>query len=131
MHWDEIGHLGHQSWGFDGSREFTRVVLSHPRQAGKTSRTQAIESRLKQLESELADIKRFGDDKYEDGEVLTFKGDFNGPKSFSYAAIKAAGRWHLTGGKAVQNATWEQLVDFMRGANVRKVRAVTATKRVV
>lgn len=128
--------------GFDGSRrpgptafgitwdeavEFSRAN-SAPR---PVPRVQAIESRLRELEAELADIKRFGDDDYEDGDVLTFKGDFNGPKTYAWAAIKASGKWHLTGGKSIQHASWDALVEFMRGANVRKVRKVTDTERVV
>jgi len=95
------------------------------------SRVQAIQNRLAELEAELAELARFGSDDYEEGAVLTFKGDYNGPKTYAYAAIKAGGKWHLTGGKAVQHATWDQLVEFMRKANVRKVKLVTETSRVV
>lgn len=120
------------SWGFDGSRTGHRLVRAQLTPLWPTqSRTEVIEARLRDLEAELADIKRFGEDTYEDGDVLTFKGDYNGPKTYAYAALKAGGKWHLTGGKAIQHASWDALVEFMRKANVRKVRRVTETDRVV
>lgn len=118
-----------EAWGFDGSRSggIVRARLIPV----TLSRTEVIEARLRELEAELTDIKRFGTDAYDEGDVLTFKGDYNGPKTYAYAAIKAGGKWHLTGGKAIQHASWDQLVEFMRKANVRKVRQVTETTRVV
>lgn len=95
------------------------------------NRLDIINARMRALEAEAAEIVRFGDDTYVDGDVLTFSADFHGDRSFAYAAIKAGGTWHLTGSKSSSYLTWDVLVEFFTKANVRKVRLVTATKRVV
>lgn len=96
------------------------------------SRKNVIESRIASLEGELAELEKFGEDIYEDGEVLIFSLRFSEVKKYRYAAIKAAGKWFITGGKNPGSyLSWDDLTDFWRRGNVAKVRVVTATKRVL
>ena len=130
--------------------EFERIWLSHDgSRSGRVSmhasgvaldfnapptvsRTEAIQNRLRELEAELAELAKYGSDDYDEGAVLTFKGDFGGATAYSYAAIKAGGKWHLTGGaKTPSYISWDDLVQFWIKAHVRKVRKVTQTERVV
>lgn len=94
-------------------------------------RTEVIRSRVASLEAELAEREKFGKDFFEDGEVLIFSGNFGNTagKKYRYAAIKAAGTWHITGqANAGSYLTWSALVDFFIKANVRKVRVVRTTQ---
>lgn len=136
----DYGFLESAYFGFDGSRrrpqdDFTRVVLHHTASARPApSRKEAIEARLRDLEAELAVLARYGSDDYAEGDVLTFKGDFGneGGTKYAYAAIKAGGKWHLTGGaKTPSYIGWDALVQFFIKANVQKVRKVVETERVV
>ena len=68
----------------------------------------------------LADLKlqminKFGDDEYDDGTVVRFQKKFTADgHAYMYAAIKAAGKWYLTG-KEQGGLTWEQFVMFLVG----------------
>lgn len=39
-------------------------------------------------------------------------------KTYDYAALRANGRWYITGSTAPQGITWRQLIDFIRLDNV-------------
>jgi hypothetical protein len=100
------------------------------------NRTEIIEKRIADLEREAAELKRFGPDIYEDGEVLVFSTRFGKAKGegtkYSFAALKAGGRWYLTGpmygGRAY---SWDDLVSFWRASKVRSVKVVMATEFVI
>ena len=94
-------------------------------------RREDIETRLRQLEAERAQLDRYGDDVYEDGDVIKFVKTFkilprngvgmwvdesNEAHKFTFVALKCENDlWYLTGrGKANANGqTWDQLVEFM------------------
>ena len=95
-------------------------------------RRNVVRSRIEALENELAELQRFGEDIYENGEVLIFSGSFNSGTNYSYAALKADGRWFLTGSRNEnQYLSWDSLISFWRRANVDKIRVVTKTRRVL
>jgi hypothetical protein len=95
-------------------------------------RREVVRSRIEALEQELAELAKFGDDVYEDGEVLIFSGSFVSGTNYHYAAIKAGGSWFLTGARNEnQYLSWGNLVSFWRRANVSKIRVVTKTRRVL
>lgn len=49
-------------------------------------------------------------DLFNDGDILTWQTEFNtSSKSYNYAAIKAGGKWYVTGAAAVQGVSLEQL----------------------
>lgn len=65
-------------------------------------------------QSKLSMIDEYGDD-HKDGTVLAFRKRFEqfGP-SYSYAAIRANGRWYMTGGRSsAQGCSWAELVDWL------------------
>ena len=82
-------------------------------------RLNAIELQMSALAAEqarlLAAAAHFGNDVYEDGNILTWEKCFDGSeRSYAYAAIKAAGRWYVTGSVAPRDGMlWGALVDFM------------------
>lgn len=97
------------------------------------NRKNIIESRIASLEGELAELEKFGDDVYFDGDVLIFRIRFaNSEQKYNYAAIKAAGRWFITGGRNEGSyLSWDDLVTFWRRAEKVKISIVTDTKRVL
>jgi hypothetical protein len=74
---------------------------------------------------QLEHLDRYPDeDPFEDGTKLEFAKTFpTGDQEYVYLAIRAAGRWHLTGGRSPQNVTWSRFVDFM-GLGVSEVFAL-------
>jgi hypothetical protein len=58
----------------------------------------------------LGDLNVPGQDPYNDGQVLVYKRNFGGPTQYTYAAIRANGKWYLTGtdNKA---KSWDELVE--------------------
>lgn len=90
-----------------------------------------IQSRIAALEEELAEIEQFGEDVYQNGDVLIFNCSFGGSVKYSYAALKAVDSWFITGGKNENSyMSWDDLVMFWRRANVSNIRVVTKTRRV-
>jgi hypothetical protein len=66
-------------------------------------------------ELKLAMVDRFGDDEYDDGTVVRFQKKFTADgHPYLYAAIKAGGKWYLTG-KEQSGLTWGQFVLFLVG----------------
>jgi len=69
--------------------------------------------RAKALREQLAGVP--DTDPFPDGMVLVFDARYlpDGP-TYSYAALRAAGKWYMTGGRAVQGhgLTWAELVDW-------------------
>lgn len=81
---------------------------------------------LRQLQLDIAlhlqDLERLGDDVYEDGDVLRF--DVRWPHrrvdpdhTFRYAAVKAVGRWWLTGrdlgNRSAEGCSWDTFVQWL------------------
>jgi hypothetical protein len=92
-------------------------------------RKSVIETRIKQLESELQELDKYGDDIYEDGTVIRFKYAFTEATSvsclYTFAALKVKGSWYLTGSKFADRFTWDDLVSFWNRGIVRKMRIAT------
>lgn len=93
-------------------------------------RREDIEARMRQLEAERAQLDRYGEDNYDDGDVVKFVKTYRnrtrvlGPTSnrcithdFTYVALKADGKWWLTGryhdSEVGNGCTWDHLVEFM------------------
>lgn len=85
----------------------------------------AIQRQIRALSLELARIEAQPNDDFDNGAVITFvktfsaqdeytrrtRGGAHGP--FTYAAVKAGGKWYVTGGSGPQRATWTTLWDFI------------------
>lgn len=57
------------------------------------------------------------EDIFDDGDVISFQKRFtSGPQRYSYVAIKAAGRWYLSGDSNAFR-TFDALVKYMRKDN--------------
>jgi hypothetical protein len=76
-----------------------------------------LESRMRALAADLDRLKNWPDEPFGDHSVIKFTKRFHGGggASYIYAAIKANGRWYLTGkansGNTVSK-TWEELCEF-------------------
>jgi len=100
-----------------------------------STRLTFIEKRINQLQAELDNILRFGEDDWPNGTILYFEKRFNTHgRLYSYTALKCKvgdynpleGRaWYTSGPKAPGPYTWEQLSEFM-SQGVDKVWFVTA-----
>ena len=66
----------------------------------------------------LKQIDAHGDDCYQDGDILAWEMayDYHG-KEYHFAAIRAGGRWYMTG-KSTIAYTWDELVGFLVTYNV-------------
>lgn len=54
------------------------------------------------------------EDPFPEGTRLEFKKRYPGSdQEYTYLALKAGERWHLTGARSPQNVTWKKLVGFM------------------
>lgn len=58
----------------------------------------------------IQEIKRYGEDDYEDGNVILFERQFQpGGRVYSYAAIKSEGLWYTTGPRSPKGFRWDEL----------------------
>jgi hypothetical protein len=71
---------------------------------------------------DLAELKqnRFGEDG-RDGDVIRFVRWCNGRKSYTYAAVRACGTWHITGAQSPQFLRWDRLVETLNSWGVTSV----------
>lgn len=81
------------------------------------SRLEEAEQRLRQLEKEIFQLKRFGRDRFEIGDVIRFTKTHNAAddthKSYSYVAIKIGFYWYLTGQQRRERYTYDELIEFV------------------
>lgn len=72
------------------------------------------EKQIERYSEQLAQLDRFGEDDFEDGDVLRFDKKFHQRgQVYSYAAIKANGLWYTTGPNSPKAYTWDELVQFL------------------
>lgn len=74
-----------------------------------------LAGQLTRRQNQLEHLERYPEeDPFTDGTKLEFEKTFPGSEQrYAYLALRAAGRWHLTGQRSPQNVTWEHLVEFM------------------
>jgi hypothetical protein len=88
------------------------------RQIERTSDTYARE--MDRLNAQLEELDRYGDDPFEDGDVIVFhklfvhedgiwSGRTRTSKPYFYAATRANGLWYTTGPKSPKAYTWHDL----------------------
>jgi hypothetical protein len=66
------------------------------------------------VEEKLKVLATYGDDVYNDSDVIRFRKCFvEGGDSYTYVAIKAGGRWYTTGRTGPYRATWTELTLWM------------------
>jgi hypothetical protein len=99
------------------------------------NRDEVIQSRIRELEAELAQRRRYGADTYENGDVLYWEKTFSTSDGvYRYAAVKTDDRWYVTGagGGSKTGITWDRLVtDYWTTANVVDEVHVADTWKVV
>jgi hypothetical protein len=95
----------------------TDIALEGEQMLTGASRKEVIQSQLEKLQAEMHEIESFGDDEYEDGDVLMFDMHFSTgvDAPYVYAAIKAKGLWFVTGQHNMSYWGWDQLVNFWKG----------------
>lgn len=67
-------------------------------------------------------------DPFDNGDVLMFEREL-GRRSYSYAALKAGGRWYVTGSYAGSLTFQELIEEHLEDAEA--IRVVTATEEVL
>jgi hypothetical protein len=73
-----------------------------------------------QLDAEIAELdvalSTYGDEPAKNGAVIRFRKRFSpSGQTFRYAGIRAGGLWYLTGSRAPQRQTWDQLIAWLSG----------------
>ena len=94
------------------------------------SRAEAIRSRMRDLEAELAQIEQYGADEFKDGAVIRWRKRFNtSGRKYTYAALKAGGRWYLTN-RSGSALSWDDLVALLNEDGVTKVKVATGWREI-
>lgn len=81
------------------------------------SRLEEAELHLRRLEREIFQLRRFGRDRFENGDVIRF--DKTHPaqdgtgKTYTYAAVKTPAGWSLTGQHRRSIHTYDELIEFV------------------
>lgn len=74
----------------------------------------------------------YGTDPHDEGTVIKFERRFKlSAKTYNYAAIKAGGKWYVTGGaESPQRVTWDEFLLWLVGSDnaepVMQYRVMTA-----
>lgn len=84
----------------------------------KRERQEAIER--KRIEAMYSDYDELGLDLVEDGAVFRFEWERK-DKTYTYAALKADGRWYVTGGSAPNGLPTEDFVAWLIGKEIPAV----------
>jgi hypothetical protein len=62
----------------------------------------------------LRQIASYGDDTYDNGQVMRFSKQLaTGGHAYTFAAVKAAGGWYITGRNGEHRFTWSDLVQWL------------------
>jgi len=81
------------------------------------SRLEEAEQRLRHLEREIFQLKRFGRDRFENGDVIRFNKTHDAQdgtgKTYTYAAVKTPMGWSLTGQHRRSIHTYDELIEFV------------------
>lgn len=95
------------------------------------ARLKGLYSQIDQLEERAAAIRRFGEDIYDDGDVITFDKQFYPDgMAYSYAAIRSNGLWYTTGPKSPKGYTWVELVNWLTDGPVPELWRVLEEERI-
>lgn len=73
-----------------------------------------LEAQAERILKKLQVLERLGEDVYDNDSVLLFRFRYNDTSSaYTFAALKAAGMWFLTGARNNGSyKSWDELVDF-------------------
>lgn len=99
---------------FPRQRSVVRSVPSVPSMSGtKEERIKSLQEVVKLVGVMLDDIDSWPSEPENDGAVVTFSRKFT-PRGqiYSYAAIRAVGKWYVTG-SSTEPFTWDELMDWM------------------
>lgn len=72
-------------------------------------RINSLKQEAQRIETQLAQIKCFGEDIYPDGAILAFEKSFKlGGKSYQYVMLKQDGLWYSTA-QSFRVSSWEEV----------------------
>jgi hypothetical protein len=81
------------------------------------SRLEEAEARMRALEREIFQLKRFGRDRFVEGDVIRFSKTHDAQdgtgKTYTYAAVKTPAGWSLTGQHRRTIYTYGELIQFV------------------
>lgn len=81
-------------------------------------RLEEAEARMRELEREIFQLRRFGRDRFVDGDVIRFTkthdvGAGRPTKSYTYAAVKTPAGWSMTGQHRKAIYAYDELIEFV------------------
>lgn len=81
-------------------------------------RLEEAEARMRELEREIFQLRRFGRDRFVDGDVIRFTkthdvGSGMPGKSYTYAAVKTPAGWSMTGQHRKAIYAYDELIEFV------------------
>lgn len=98
---------------------------------GRQGREEFVKERIAAYEEELERLQSFGNDDYQDDAVLLWKHKFKGTdRIYTFAVLKAGGKWHITGNR-MNRLTWDELVKFWSDGVVLEMWEVSTWERVI
>lgn len=114
---------------YDEDYEDLDAIRRRARREVRNSRRDVIAGRLRQLEAELADISRWGEDDWPDGTVWMVEASYQGSETvYQFAVIKVVGRWWITGPRQhrIDGRRWDDIVAWLNEFKAVTVWRVTA-----
>lgn len=95
-------------------RQEREEVISMPSVEELQAQVERLRARADIMEARAWALDEFGEDDFDDEDVLMFKKRFSPiSKLYTYAAVKAEGLWYVTGTRQRNPLTWKQLVEFI------------------
>lgn len=81
-------------------------------------RLEEAEARMRELEREIFQLRRFGRDRFVDGDIIRFTkthdvGAGRPTKSYTYAAVKTPAGWSMTGQHRKAIYAYDELIEFV------------------
>lgn len=100
----------------DALTEFTQMMTTRTTTQGdrQVSRLEDIEARMRSLEAEAAQLRRFGDEtRFVEGDVIRFTKVWpdNPDVRYTYAAIKTCRGWYTTR-ERIRNDSYDKIMSY-------------------
>lgn len=117
-YWDDLDHRTDKDW--DNAETYN--PWEQDMKSADVIRRKLQED-IDRAAAHLERLNRYGDDPFEDGTVIAFDKVFGNPvycepRTYSYAAIRAGGKWWTTSPRSPKGYEWWELREFIGDAEI-------------
>lgn len=100
-------------------------------EATMAGRKAFLEAHASRIMDEIEKLGVLGEDVYEDDNVLSIKYNHGGGTDYTYIALKAGGKWYLSGYQNQGPMSWDKMLEFFTHGEIIGMWVVTSWERVV